>query len=80
MASTPFVAPGGALVPLAASAIIVWMLSTLAAGELAAAASLVAVSGIAYTLQNVLPGRKLSTGQPFPAITSPASSSPQRPQ
>lgn len=78
MASAPFVAPGGALVPLAASAIIVWMLSTLPTGELAAAASLVAVSGIAYTLQNVLPGRKLSTEQSFPSITSPASSS-QRP-
>jgi APA family basic amino acid/polyamine antiporter len=80
MASTPFVAPGGAIVPLAASAIIVWMLSTLAGGELASAASLIVVSGIAYTLQNVLPGRKLSTGEPFPAITSPASSSPQRHQ
>ena len=78
MASAPFVAPGGVLVPLAASAIIVWMLSTLPAGELAAAASLVAVSGIAYTVQNVLAARRFPTGQPFPAITSPASSSQQR--
>jgi len=51
MASAPYVAPGGALVPLSASAIIVWMLSTLSAAELAAAALLVAVSGIGYTLQ-----------------------------
>lgn len=53
MDSAPFVAPGGALVPLGASAIIVWMLSTLSAGELAAAALLVAVSGIGYTLQSI---------------------------
>jgi amino acid transporter len=51
MANAPFMAPGGALVPLGASAIIVWMLSTLSPGELAAAASLVAVFGICYTLQ-----------------------------
>jgi amino acid transporter len=57
MASAPFVAPGGPLVPLGASAIIVWMLSTLSAGELAAAALLVAVSGIGYTLQAVWPVR-----------------------
>jgi basic amino acid/polyamine antiporter, APA family len=50
-ASTPFVAPGGALVPLAASAIILWMLSTLSATELAAAALLVAVSGVVYSLR-----------------------------
>jgi hypothetical protein len=56
-ASAPFVAPGGPLVPLGASAIIVWMLSTLSVGELAAAALLVAVSGIAYTLQAVWPAR-----------------------
>jgi len=50
---TPFVAPGGPLVPLAASAIIVWMLSTLAAGELTAAALLVAVSGVVYSLRTL---------------------------
>jgi APA family basic amino acid/polyamine antiporter len=50
-AGPPFVAPGGALIPLGAAAIIVWMLSTLSAGELAATALLVAVSGIAYTVQ-----------------------------
>jgi amino acid transporter len=49
--SAPFVAPGGALVPLAASAIIVWMLSTLAATEIAAAALLVVVSSVGYLLQ-----------------------------
>jgi basic amino acid/polyamine antiporter, APA family len=43
-----FRAPGGAFVPLAASAIIVWMLSTLAWTELAAATILVAVSGAGY--------------------------------
>jgi positive regulator of sigma E activity len=39
------------LVPLAASAIIVWMLSTLAATEIAAAALLVVVSSVGYLLQ-----------------------------
>jgi len=57
MASPPFVVPGGALVPLAASAIIVWMLSTLSATELAAAALLMAVAGIGYALQTRWPAR-----------------------
>jgi basic amino acid/polyamine antiporter, APA family len=48
---TPFRAPGGPFVPLAASAIILWMLSTLASRELAAAAFLVVVSGVVYGLQ-----------------------------
>ena len=47
----PFRAPGGAVVPLAASAIIVWMLSTLSWTELGAAMGLVVVSGVAYALQ-----------------------------
>ena len=50
-AGPPFRAPGGALVPLAASALILWLLSTLAWVELAAAMSLVVVSGGAYALQ-----------------------------
>jgi hypothetical protein len=57
MAGAPFVAPGGALVPLGASAIIVWMLSTLSMSELGAAALLVAVSGIGYSLQAVWSAR-----------------------
>jgi hypothetical protein len=39
-------------VPLAAAAIIVWMLSTLAWSELAAAAVLVATSGAVYFVQH----------------------------
>jgi hypothetical protein len=50
-AGAPFRAPGGTFVPLIASAIIVWLLSTLSWAELVAAMSLVAVSGVAYTLQ-----------------------------
>jgi len=38
-------------VPIAASAIIVWMLWTLAWSELAAAVALVAVSAVAYAIQ-----------------------------
>ena len=50
-AGPPFRAPGGSLVPLAASAIILWLLSTLAWVELAAAMFLVVVSGVVYALQ-----------------------------
>lgn len=56
-ASAPFVAPGGVWVPLSASAIIVWMLSTLSLRELAAAALLVILSGIGYAVQAVWPSR-----------------------
>jgi basic amino acid/polyamine antiporter, APA family len=48
---SPFRAPGGAFVPIASSAIILWMLSTLPWTELAAAALVVAVAGVAYMLQ-----------------------------
>jgi APA family basic amino acid/polyamine antiporter len=47
----PFRAPGGAFVPLAASGIILWMLSTLPWSELAAAGLLVTASGAAYSIQ-----------------------------
>jgi basic amino acid/polyamine antiporter, APA family len=47
----PFRAPGGSLVPLAASAIILWLLSTLAWGELASAILLVVASGVFYALR-----------------------------
>jgi amino acid transporter len=50
-AGPPFRAPGGSFVPLAASSIILWMLSTLAWNELAAATSLVIVSGVVYAWQ-----------------------------
>jgi L-asparagine transporter-like permease len=46
----PFVAPGGAVVPLAASAIIVWLLSTLARNELVATLVFVAVAAIIYAI------------------------------
>src|SRR5438876_3287578 len=48
MACGTFRAPGGPFVPLAASAIIVWMLTTLEWKELAAAAGVVIVSGAVY--------------------------------
>ncbi|MGA2842723.1 MAG: APC family permease [Steroidobacteraceae bacterium] len=50
MDGEPFHAPGGSFVPLAASAIIVWMLTTLEWRELIAAFTLVAVSGTVYWL------------------------------
>jgi amino acid transporter len=51
MAGEPFRAPGGFFIPIAASAIIVWMLTTLEWKELAAAGGLIIVSGIVYGLQ-----------------------------
>ena len=50
-AGPPFRAPGGSFVPLAAAAMIIWLLSTLAWAELAPAMVLVVVSGAAYALQ-----------------------------
>lgn len=47
-AGAPFVAPGGAVAPLAAAAIIVWLLSTLAWRELAAVAAFVTVAAVVY--------------------------------
>lgn len=51
---TPFRAPGGWFVPIAAAAIILWMLSTLPWNELAAAGVLVVIAGVAYGLQERL--------------------------
>jgi hypothetical protein len=47
MAGTPFWVPSGPVVPLLVTAIIVWLLSNLAPGELAAAVSFV-LAGIAF--------------------------------
>jgi amino acid transporter len=57
MAGEPFRAPGGALLPLLASAIIVWMLTTLEQKELAAAALLVILSGAIYGIREQLQKR-----------------------
>jgi amino acid transporter len=53
-AGAPFVAPGGSLVPLAAVAMTVWLLSTLAWRELAAGGLFIAVSAAIFLLR----GRK----------------------
>ncbi|CAN5385100.1 APC family permease [soil metagenome] len=58
MAGTPFRAPGGVVVPVAAAAIIVWMLTTLAWSEMAAAFGLVAVSAILYGVQHLVRSRQ----------------------
>lgn len=47
-AGTPFVAPGGALVPIAAAGIIGWLLSTLAWRELIAGATFISVTAVIY--------------------------------
>ena len=69
MSGPPFRVPGGSFVPLAASAIIVWLLSTLAWAELASAAFLVVMSGVAYALQARWrkPGAGSVSLQPSPA-------------
>jgi amino acid transporter len=59
----PFVAPGGALVPLAASAIIIWMLSTLTWLELASALGLVFVAAIVYGVREALVARATMTAE-----------------
>jgi amino acid transporter len=46
----PFRVPFGPMVPLAACAIILWMLSTLTRLELGAALAFVAAVGLAYTV------------------------------
>lgn len=48
-AGPPFVAPGGMLVPLAAVAMIVWLLSTLAWRELAAGCLFIALTAAIFT-------------------------------
>jgi amino acid transporter len=48
MEGEPFRAPGGPLVPLVASAIMIWMLTTLEWKELVAAAGLVVAAGAIY--------------------------------
>lgn len=53
-AGTPFVAPGRSLVPLAAAAMTVWLLSTLAWRELGAGAAFIAVSAAIFIIR----GRK----------------------
>lgn len=50
-AEAPFVAPGGALVPIAAAAIIVWLLSTLGQNELIAGGAFVLVTAAIYAVR-----------------------------
>jgi len=68
----PFRAPGGAAVPLAASAIIVWLLGTLAWTELMGAMSLVVVSGAIYAWQERRRGARAraTISQPSPTVLS----------
>lgn len=47
-AGMPFVAPGGVFVPLAAAAIIVWLITTLARGELIATLVFIGAAGAIY--------------------------------
>ena len=63
-AGEPFRAPGGPVVPLAASAIIVWMLATLERKELAAAAGLVIVSGALYGIHEAMKAKQKPESRP----------------
>ncbi len=53
-AGTPFVAPGGPVVPIAAVAIIVWLLSTLARNEMIATLIFVMVVALVYYARHSL--------------------------
>ena len=54
---TPFVAPGGTLVPLAGSAIIVWLLSTLMWMELASALAVAIAAAVVYAVREMFAER-----------------------
>jgi amino acid transporter len=51
-AGSPFVAPGGPIVPVAAAAMILWLLSTLALREMIATLSFVAVAALIYYVRD----------------------------
>jgi len=60
---TPFVAPGGTLVPLAASAIIVWLLSTLTWVELASALAVAIAAAVVYAVREMFAERAALTAE-----------------
>ena len=62
-AGAPFVVPGGPLVPIAAAAIILWLLSTLAVREMIATLAFVAAAGLIYYCRSVF-GRRGSRQTP----------------
>jgi amino acid transporter len=64
MSGEPFRAPGGSFVPLAASVIILWMLTTLEWKEIAAAAGLVLLSGIGYAIHGRVRAKRNSGPEP----------------
>jgi len=64
MAGEPFRAPGKSVVPLAASAIIIWMLTTLEMKELAALAMLVVAAGVVYAVRELTRPKRPSTPGP----------------
>ena len=51
-AGSPFVAPGGPIAPVAAAAIIVWLLSTLAVREMIAIVCFVSVAALCFYARN----------------------------
>ena len=59
----PFVAPGGTLVPLAASAIIVWLLSTLTWVELASALAVAIAAAVVYAVREMFAERAALTAE-----------------
>ena len=59
-AGKPFIAPGGAIVPLAATGLVGWLLSSLTREELLATLVPIAISGIAYAVQARIERRQSS--------------------
>ncbi len=61
-AGVPFVVPGGPVVPIAAAAIIVWLLSTLAPREMIATAVFVGVTALVYAARQWMTRAEPATG------------------
>ena len=51
---TPYVVPGGPVVPIAAAAIILWLLSTLAIREMVATLAFVVITALVYTVRQMV--------------------------
>jgi amino acid transporter len=63
-AGAPFVVPGGPIVPIAAAAIILWLLGTLAIAEMIATLSFVVVAALIYYGRSVFVRRALRRTPP----------------
>jgi basic amino acid/polyamine antiporter, APA family len=61
-ANAPFRVPGGPIVPLLASAVVVWLLASARPVEFLATAAVVAIAGVLYWLRPPTPTKERETG------------------